>query len=109
MFYKSPSLLPPDTLSMIRVKSEITKLITGLLRRLVERSVSFGLTRLLRIPDIYRNYTYANAVLTWMIEKMANTDPEAFGTLHNAAPQLERTDEGIPSEPTVSNSEGIPS
>lgn len=82
MFYKSPKhLLPPDALSMI-FHLQIMKLLSGIANNLIERSISFWATRLFRIPDIYPNYDFSNTVLDWMIKKMANTDPVAFGDLH---------------------------
>ncbi|KAG0562783.1 hypothetical protein KC19_9G171000 [Ceratodon purpureus] len=81
MFYKSPSVLPPDPLGMI-IRFQWMNLITEIASNLVQRGVSFGSTRVLRIPDIHPNYEYSNAVLNWMIGKMAETDAVEFGSLH---------------------------
>lgn len=78
MFYKSPALFTTDLKRM-----KLGALVTELSKRLVERGISLGVTRLLRIPDIYPNYEYSFAVLTWMAKKMAKTDPEAFGILRD--------------------------
>ena len=81
MFYKSPPLLP-DLQS-----TKITTLPSEILKRLTERGITFCLTRLLRIPEIYPNYRYSDNVLFWMIGKMATTDCGAFGTLREVVEQ----------------------
>ncbi|XP_024397414.1 uncharacterized protein [Physcomitrium patens] len=76
MFFKSPSLCAPELKEL-----SFRKWVMEIATRAVQKSISFWLTRLLRIPDIHPETTYSETVLLWMMEKMIDTDSDIFGYL----------------------------